>query len=177
MPEHQAARPPEGGPDGGPSGGRERRPGGRTPVVLGPFAFIKGWLIAVVLWVAGLCIVQVTQEIISSRQADGGANFVPGMIMMLVVYGFGTALLVATPLAALLAFLLRPVQNQWLHVAAFFAVPTLTYWVLGGLLGLGWTLAALGFWATVGASAAVGRLAVWRNVTAWQDDALQPGGS
>lgn len=156
-------------PDRGPEAGRD----GRQRVVLGPFAFIKGWLTAVVLWLTGLCIVQVAQELNSSPQPDDGAAFVPGIIMMLVVYGFGIALLVATPLAALLVFLLRPVRNQWLHVVAFFAVPTLTYWVLGGLLGLGWTLSALGFWATVGAAAAVGRLAVWKNVSARQDSAGQ----
>lgn len=97
-------------------------------------------------------------------QSESGWTYVPGIAVTVLWYGFGAALLFAAPLAWLLGYLLRPVLHQWIHVAVFFAVPTLVFWVIGGLLEFGWTLEALGFWATVGAAAAIGRLAVRKNV-------------
>lgn len=84
---------------------------------------------------------------------------------MALFYGYGIALLAGAPLAWLLAFLLRPVRNQWVHIGAFFAVPTLSFGVLGGLPGLGWHPWLLGLWATVGAATAVGRWAIRGNVS------------
>lgn len=72
------------------------------------------------------------------------------------------ALVFAAPLAWVLGYLLRPARNQQIHVGVYFAVPTMVFWTLGGLLGLGWTVENLGFWATVGAAAALGRWAVRR---------------
>lgn len=46
------------------------------------------------------------------------------------------------------------------HVAAFFAVPALTFWTAAGLLGISWHPESLGIWATVGTAAAIGRWAI-----------------
>lgn len=136
----------------------------RQLVVLGPFAFIKGWFISVVLWVVPLCLIVVVQELIAAPPSESEQNHVPGIAVMVLWYGFGIALVAAAPLGWVLSFLLRPVLNQWVHVAVFFAAPTLVFWVLGGLLGLKWTFETLGFWATVGAASAIGRFAVRKNV-------------
>ena len=83
---------------------------------------------------------------------------------MVLMYGYGIALAFAAPLAWVLGYLLRPVENQWIHVAVFFAAPTLALWTLGGVLGFGWTAENLGLWATVGAAAAFGRWSVRKQV-------------
>lgn len=132
-------------------------------VVLGSSAFIKGWLIAVLLWVTPLGLFLVARELIASAQSGDGTTHAPGVALAVLLYGFGAALVFAAPLAWVLAYLLRPVRNQWVHVAVFFAAPTLVFWTAGGLLGFGWSLGALGFWATVGAAAAIGRFAVRKN--------------
>jgi hypothetical protein len=136
----------------------------RHQVVLGSSAFIKGWFTSVVLWVVPICLILVVQELIAAPQSESGWTYVPGIAVTVLWYGFGIALVFAAPLAWILGYLLRPVLNQWIHVAVFFAVPTLVFWVIGGLLGFGWTIKTLGFWATVGAAAAIGRLAVRKNV-------------
>lgn len=51
---------------------------------------------------------------------------------MVLWYAFGIGLVFAAPLARALSCLLRPVPNQWIHVAVFFAVPTLVFWVQAG---------------------------------------------
>lgn len=70
------------------------------------------------------------------------------------------------PLAWVLAYLLRPVRNQWIHVAAFFAVPTLVFWMLAGLLGFGSHSGLWGLWAHGRAAAAIGRWAIRQDVSA-----------
>lgn len=134
-------------------------------VVLGSSAFIKGWLIAVLLWVTPLGLFLVVQDHIASAQSDDGTNHAPGIALATLLYGFGGALVFAAPLAWVLAYLLRPVRDQWIHIAAFFAVPTLVFWSATGLLGFGWSLVLLGFWASVGAAAAVGRFAVRKDAS------------
>jgi hypothetical protein len=130
---------------------------GRHLVVLEAFAFIKGWFISVTLWVAGLGIIVLAQELGSPEPAEGGGNHWLGLALLVLMYGYGIALVFAAPLAWVLGYLLRPVRNQWIHVAVFVAVPTLVFWTLGGMLGFGWTVENLGLWATVGAAAAFGR--------------------
>lgn len=85
---------------------------------------------------------------------------------MVILYGFGVSLVFAAPLAWVLAYLLRPVRNQWMHIGAFFAVPTLVFWLLGSVLGLGWQPWLLIPMATVGAAAAIGRWAIHKDVLA-----------
>lgn len=150
----------------------EPRPGQQVPlvddegpyrVVLDSYAFLKGWFIASMLWLAGLAAVILISDAIFAMETGRSDSYMSGILPMILLYGFGVAILAGIPLGALLAFLLRPVENQWLHVAAFFAAPTLIFWLLGGILGLGFGLALLGLWSTVGLASAIGRLAVRRN--------------
>jgi hypothetical protein len=80
-----------------------------------------------------------------------------------IFWGYGIALVIAAPLGWVLAYLLRPVRNQRIHILAFLVAPTVVFWAVGGLLGL-WHPGLLGIWATVGAAAAVGRGAIRKDV-------------
>jgi hypothetical protein len=133
-------------------------------VVLDAYGFIKGWLIATSLWVGVLLLVVATFFGVPAVQNGTGVGHVWGFLGMAVLYGFGVALLVAAPLAWVLAYLLRPVRNQWVHIGAFFAVPTIAFWLLGSVLGFGWQPVMLIPWATVGVAAAIGRWAVRKDV-------------
>ncbi|MGO4235615.1 hypothetical protein [Pseudarthrobacter sp. YAF2] len=126
----------------------------RRGVILTGRALFKGWAIATTLWLVGLYIVL----------AATSQGFLLDLALMVLMYGYGIALVTGVPLAWILGYLLRPIRNQWIHVAAFFIVPTLGFWALGSMLGFGWTIGALGLWATVGLAAALGRMAVWRDV-------------
>ena len=126
----------------------------RSGVILTGRALFKGWAITTTLWLVGLYIVL----------AATSQGFLLDLALMVLMYGYGIALVTGVPLAWILGYLLRPIRNQWIHVAAFFIVPTLGFWALGSMLGFGWTIGALGLWATVGLAAALGRMAVWRDV-------------
>jgi hypothetical protein len=133
-------------------------------VVLDAYGFIKGWLIATSLWVAVLLLVVAAFFGVPAVRNGTDAGHVWGFLGMAVFYGFGVALVFAAPLAWVLAYLLRPVRNQWAHIGAFFVVPTLAFWLLGSVLGFGWQPVMLIPWATVGVAAAIGRLAVRKDV-------------
>jgi hypothetical protein len=135
-------------------------------VVLDAYAFIKGWLIATSLWVGVLLLLVAAGYGVPALRDGTDAGHVWGLLGMAILYGFGVSLVVAAPLAWVLAYLLRPVRNQWIHIGAFFAVPTLVFWLLGSVLGLGWQPWLLIPWATVGAAAAIGRWAVSNDVLA-----------
>ncbi|MFF1879935.1 hypothetical protein ACFVVC_00520 [Pseudarthrobacter sp. NPDC058196] len=126
----------------------------RSGVILTGRALFKGWAITTTLWLVGLYIVL----------AATSQGFLLDLALMVLMYGSGIALATGVPLAWMLGYLLRPIRNQWVHVAAFFLVPTLGFWALGSLLGFGWSIGALGLWATVGLAAALGRIAVWKDV-------------
>ncbi|NUT70988.1 hypothetical protein [Pseudarthrobacter sp. C4D7] len=138
--------------------GADATPGGevliRRGVILTGRALFKGWAITTTLWLLGLYAVL----------AATSQGFLLNLALMVLMYGYGIAFAAGVPLAWILGLLLRPVRNQWIHVAAFFIVPTLCFWALGSTLGFGWSIEALGLWSTVGLAAAVGRLAVWRDV-------------
>ncbi|MDI3243014.1 hypothetical protein QK292_15770 [Arthrobacter sp. AL08] len=147
------------GDAGQPQAVRSRR------VVLDAYALIKGWLIATTLWVGVLLVLVAAVYGVPAAQ-DGADGYVWGLLGMAILYRFGVSLVVAAPLAWMLAYLLRPVQNQWVHIGAFFAVPTILFWLLGSVLGLGWQPWLLIPWATVGAAAAIGRWAIRKDVSA-----------
>ena len=140
----------------------------KVRVVLGAPAFIKGWLIATTLWAGGVCLIATIANMVFPLQEGSGAEYVLGLAVAVLFYGFGIALVFAAPLAWVLAYALRPVRNQWVHIAAFFTAPTLVFWTLSGLLGIGWDLQGLGLWATAGAAAAVGRWAIRKDAQAVQ---------
>jgi hypothetical protein len=133
-------------------------------VVLDAYAFIKGWLIATSLWVGVLLLLVTAGYGVPAWRDGSDAGHLWGLFCMAILYGFGVSLVVAAPLAWVLAFLLRPVRNQWIHIGAFFAVPTLVFWLLGSVLGLGWQPWLLIPWATVGAAAAIARWAIRKDV-------------
>jgi hypothetical protein len=133
-------------------------------VVLDAYGFIKGWLIATSLWVGVLLLVVAAVYGVPAVRDGTDLGYVWGLLGIAVFYGFGAALLFAAPLAWVLAYLLRPVRNQWIHIGAFFAVPTVAFWLLGSVLGFGWQPLMLIPWATVGAAAATGRWAVRKDV-------------
>ncbi|MGO4187431.1 hypothetical protein [Pseudarthrobacter sp. TAF60_1] len=133
-------------------------------VVLDAYGFIKGWLIATSLWVGVLLLVVAAFFGVPAVQNGTDAGHVWGFLGTAVLYGFGVALLIAAPLAWVLAYLLRPVRNQWVHIGAFFAVPTIAFWLLGSVLGFGWQPVMLIPWATVGVAATIGRWAVRKDV-------------
>lgn len=128
-------------------------------VVLDAYGFIKGWLIATSLWVGVLLLLVTAFYVVPGLRSGTDDSHVWGLLGMAVFYGFGVSLLFAAPLAWVLAYFLRPVKNQWIHVGAFFAVPTVTFWLMGSVLAFGWQPWMLVPWATVGAAAAIGRWA------------------
>ncbi|MCD5342182.1 hypothetical protein LR392_08100 [Arthrobacter sp. AK04] len=132
-------------------------------MVLDAYGFIKGWLIATSLWVGALLLVVAVYFGVPAVRNGTDAGHVWGLLGIAVFYGFGVALVFAAPLAWVLAYVLRPVRNQWVHIGAFFLVPTLTFWLLGSVLGFGWQPVMLIPWATVGVAAAIGRWAVRRD--------------
>jgi hypothetical protein len=103
-------------------------------VVLNAYAFIKGWLIATSLWVGVLLLLVAAGYGVPASRDGTDAGHVWGFLGMAILYGFGVSLVVAAPLAWVLAYLLRRVRNQWIHIGAFFAVPTLAFWLLGSVL-------------------------------------------
>jgi hypothetical protein len=143
-------------------------------VVLDAYGFIKGWLIATSLWVGVLMLLVAALHGIPAARVGTDAGHVWGILGMVVFYGLGVALMFAAPLAWVLAYLLRPVRNQWIHIGAFFAVPTLAFWLLGSVLGFGWQPLMLIPWATVGAAAAIGRWAVRKDVVLYPNSAVAP---
>jgi hypothetical protein len=143
-------------------------------VVLDAYAFIKGWLIATSLWVGVLLILVAAGYGVPAARDGTDAGHVWGILGMLILYGFGVALVFAAPLAWVLAYFLRPVQNQWIHIGAFFTVPTLGFWLLGSVLGLGWQPWLLIPWATVGAAAAIGRWAIREDIRSSTSQLLPP---
>ena len=133
-------------------------------VILDAYTFIKGWLIATSLWVGVLMLLVAAYYGVPAAWDGTDTGHVWGFLGMAILYGFGVSLVVAAPLAWVMAYLLRPVRNQWIHNGAFFAVPTLVFWLLGSALGLGWQLWLLIPWATVGVAAAIGRWAIRKDV-------------
>ena len=100
----------------------------------------------------------VAQELGSPALSESGGNHWLGLALLVLMYGYGIALVFAAPLAWVLGYLLRPVHNQWIHVAVFFVVPALVFWALGGILGFGWTVET---WACGRQSARRQRLGAW----------------
>lgn len=145
-------------------------------VVLDAYAFIKGWLIATSLWVGVLLFAVAAYFGGPAVQNGTDAGHVWGLLGMTVLYGFGVALVFAAPLAWVLAYLLRPVRKQQVHVVAFFVVPTLAFWLVGSVVAFGWEPVMLLPWATVGAASAIARWAVRRDALV-TNSAIPAGGA
>lgn len=127
-------------------------------VVLGNYGLIKGIAVATGLWLAAATVLYVV--LLFQEPVQPGSDFNPfGMwLFMMAIFG-GLCLLVGVPVGLVLGLLLRPVRRQWIHVVAFFAVPSMVLWAVFGFDPFGGVLAL-----SIGAAAAAGRLAVCRDV-------------
>lgn len=118
----------------------------------GTLALLTGWIVTFVVFCLGLTVVNV----LSSGGQFSGWSLLPAALML----GFPVAAMVGLPLAVLLAWLLRRIRQQRLHVLLF-------------ALGVGAVTAALLLYgpseitpeklavvAGVAASAAIGRASV-----------------
>lgn len=123
-------------------------------VTFGPTAFVTGYAIACLL-VAAIATVAIGWG--TSRDFWGYL----WIIVIAAFYAAGIGLVTAAPVGLALGLLLRGVRNQWLHVLAFFLVPTVLAWVVIGFLA-GSVGVPLLMALAIGVSSAVGRLAVWR---------------
>ncbi|MFF3036579.1 hypothetical protein [Arthrobacter citreus] len=123
-------------------------------VTFGPTAFVTGYAIACLL-VALIATVAIGWG--TSRDFWGYL----WIIVIAAFYAAGIGLVTAAPVGLALGLLLRDVPNQWLHVLAFFLVPTVLAWAvigfIAGSIGVPLLMAL-----AIGVSAAIGRLAVWR---------------
>ncbi|KPN21514.1 MULTISPECIES: hypothetical protein [unclassified Arthrobacter] len=123
-------------------------------VTFGPVAFVTGYAIACLL-VAVMATVAIGWG--TSRDFWGYL----WIIVIAAFYAAGMGLPTAAPVGLVLGLMLRGVPNQWLHVLAFFLVPTLLAWLVIGLIA-GSIGVPLLMALAIGMSAAAGRLAVWR---------------
>ncbi|GAA3402975.1 hypothetical protein [Pseudarthrobacter polychromogenes] len=71
-------------------------------------------------------------------RAGEDAGHLWGAGLSLSFYGYRIALVFAAPLGWVLAWLLRPIRQQRIHIAAFLVVPNLAFWAVAGLVGFGW---------------------------------------
>ncbi|WAP52058.1 hypothetical protein OL239_01655 [Arthrobacter sp. ATA002] len=133
-------------------------PGGNERVVLGNYGLIKGIAVSAGLWLAAATVLYVWLLFLEPQPP--GSDFNPfGMWLFLMAVFGGLSLLVGVPVGLVLGLLLRPVRRQWIHVAAFFAVPAGLLWAVfgfdpfGGIIGI-----------SVGLAAAAGRWSVCRDV-------------
>jgi hypothetical protein len=146
----------------------------RQRVILDASSFIKGWLIATTLWVGVLLVMALFVYGVPTVRAGQDAGYLWGAGLSLAFYGYGIALLFAAPLGWALAWLLRPIPHQRIHIAAFFVVPTLAFWAVAGLVGFGWHPGWLGLWATVGAASAIGRWSIRKDASVSEGEVLHP---
>lgn len=119
----------------------------------GTVAFLTGWLVTFVVFCLGLSAY--------SGYPFSCGGFGWGLLPFALLYGLPVAIVFGLPLALLVAWTLRRVRNQWLHVLAFALA-------VGAAMGVAawfsysfemlWAVASLAGWA--GASAAIGRAVV-----------------
>lgn len=92
---------------------------------------------------------------------EGGA----GIFLVALWYGLGVGLVTGLPLGIVVGLLLRPVRNQWVHVAVFLAVFTLAPLVVITLLSPSRViLENLPIALIIGAAGALARISVWKLV-------------
>lgn len=139
--------------------GDRRQPG---QVRLDGYAFVKGWVITVVLWLVGGLIWAWGAD--ATRVEQPGTAYIDyihlwptfAFVSFFVAVGLG-------PLAFLLSYLLRPIRQQWLHVLGFYALFTaLPAVALAFTSALG-ILLSIGLGSLLGICAAAGRAAVIRD--------------
>ncbi|MFB0835732.1 hypothetical protein ACX8Z9_04825 [Arthrobacter halodurans] len=137
----------------------------RRIVVLDSYAIAKGWFIAVVVWLVGALLLFLGLD--ASTVKEPGTLYIDNVSIwpVFAIVSVAAAIAIGLPLGLLLARLLRPVRNQWIHVGAFFAVPALLFaWPLGFLFGGGFP-GGLMLGSLIGVCSAISRAAIIRNAT------------
>lgn len=119
----------------------------------GPLALLTGWLVTLVVFCLGLSAYS------GYLFTDDGIGW--GMLPLALLFGLPVAIIFGLPLALLIAWTMRRVHNQRLHVLAFALA-------VGAAMGVAalfaysqemlWAVASLAGWAA--ASAAIGRAVV-----------------
>ena len=133
-------------------------------VILGRYAFIKGWLVAFGSWFMFSLTVSIIDTVISP---DSTALNFWGLALM---FSFFFAVFLGAPFALVLSALLRPVRRQWIHVLAFAAgIGGFTWAVFTGLAPETGALPAV-FAAIAGVTAGLGRASVIPDVEIHDDD-------
>lgn len=127
-------------------------------VVLGNYGLIKGVLVAGGLWLAAATALFIVLSVQEPAEPAPDVSLFGLWLYLMALFG-GLSLLVGFPVGVVLGLLLRPVRRQWIHVAAFFALPAAVLWAVFGFDPFGGAAAA-----SIGIAAAVGRLSVCRNV-------------
>ena len=117
-------------------------------VVLGGKALFLGAFVS--------CIVFCTLLSIPTAISSGTVAWVGAIFLFAAI----PALVVGVVVGAMLDVCLRRLQNQWLHVAAFFAAGALICVPFGGFSSWGASL----FPVSMALAAGIGRLSVWRLV-------------
>lgn len=139
--------------------------GSRLLVVLDSYAIAKGWFIAVVVWLVGALLLSLGLD--ASTVKEPGTLYIDNVSIwpVFAIVSVAAAIAIGLPLGLLLAHLLRPVRNQWIHVVVFFAAPALLFaWPLGFLFGWGF-LGGLMLGSLIGVCSAIGRATIIRSAT------------
>jgi len=88
----------------------------------GAGALLAGWFITFLLFCAGLLL----PMLLLDQNGTGALGW--SIIPIVLMYGFPPAALLGLPLGMLIAWPLRRVRNQWLHVAAFALGTGVVFW-------------------------------------------------
>ncbi|WP_146069612.1 hypothetical protein [Arthrobacter sp. B0490] len=132
-------------------GSPEDRSPGRRRVTFGPGAVAVGFLVGL--------------TVLALAFASSWGAEAPRVFLLALWYGVGIGLVTGLPLGIVLGLLLRPVSNQWIHVAIFFVGFAMTAFLVTALLSPS-TLPrdSLPTALVIGGAAAMARASIWRMV-------------
>lgn len=122
-------------------------------------ALVKGWVVAVGIWLlAGMGLILTVE--LSLNEVFAGPTFLGSFFPLFAAVSVGLALVAGAPGAMALAWLLRPVRAKWCPVAVFYLLPTLLLAIPVGFAANGNPQATLAVGSVLGVCSAAGRAAV-----------------
>lgn len=137
----------------------------RQRVELDARAIAKGWAVTVALWLAVLFFYfWMSNTLYAPEPGSAPSDGLGYWTIIFALVSVAVALVAGLPLGLVLSWVLSPIRQQWIHVSAFFAVPTLVL-AIPFLAEPGNGLAPLGLGAVLGLCCAAGRAAIIRNAT------------
>ncbi|MUK01500.1 hypothetical protein GM708_05895 [Vibrio cholerae] len=137
-------------PDDG-SADRTSRPPPRHHVTFGPGAVCVGFLVGL--------------GVLALAFASTWGAEAPSVFLLALWYGLGVGVLTGLPLGVVLGLLLRPVRDQWIHVAVFFAVFAAAAFLVTTLLSPSTIVRdSLPTAVIIGGAAALARASAWKLV-------------